>query len=102
MLEFKLNYFFEKYKESSLISITDFKREFTKAEGNFDLLIELIKMIHDYQIKKYGECLVSGNMIVNKKRKKNYFNNIENARKRYRFGTVEERNTRKLKEAHKC
>lgn len=101
MLEFKLNYYFGKYKDSSMISITNFKREFTKREGKFELLNELIKMIHDYQIKKYGECLVSGDMIINKKRKKNYFNNIENARKRYRFGTVEERNRRKLKEAHK-
>lgn len=101
MLEFKLNYYFEKYKDSSLISITNFKREFIKAEGKFDLLNELIKMIHDYQIKKYGECLTAGDMIINKKRKKNYFNNIENARKRYRFGTVEERKARKLREEHK-
>ena len=101
MLEFKLNYYFEKYKDSSMISITNFKREFTKREGKFDLLNELIKMIYDYQLKKYGECLVSGDMIVNKKRRKNYFNNMENARLRYRFGTVEERKARKLREEHK-
>ena len=51
MLEFKLNYYFEKYKNASVISSPKFKEVFIKKEGEFELLNELLVMIQRYQIK---------------------------------------------------
>ena len=57
MLEFKLNYYFEMYKELPLPNRETFRFNFKKKHGNFQYLEELIKMIEDYQFKKYGETL---------------------------------------------
>ena len=95
MLEFKLNYYFEKYKEYPLSSISKFKSEFNKENENFELLNELIVMIQRYQIKKYGEVLEHGSITLKRAEKYSY-SKRENARNLRRFGTREERIRRNL------
>ena len=94
MLEFKLNYYFNKYKESCVISTPKFKEDFIKKEGKFELMNELIVMIQRYQYKKYSELIPDGTntfeTLGNGKR-----NQKENCRNRNRFGTKEERLRRK-------
>lgn len=52
-------------------------------------------MIQKYQYEKYGELISSGyNYEV--KVKKGYYNTLEGMRKRYRYGTKEERRKRKI------
>lgn len=100
MLEFKLQYYFEKYKDISVVSSSKFKNEFIKKEGNFELLNELIVMIQRYQYKKYGEAIpygtatpeILGNGIRARK---------EQTRLRQRFGNKEERIRRKLEDLRK-
>ena len=53
-LNFKLNYYFEKYKDKSINSNEDFRLKFIKENGKFEYLNELILMINRYQVKKYG------------------------------------------------
>lgn len=95
MLEFKLNYYFEKYKNYPLSSSTKFKVEFVKNNGEFQLLNELIVMIQRYQIEKYGEVLEHGSITLKRPNKYTYCNR-ENNRKIRRFGTREERIRRSL------
>ena len=57
MLEFKLNMYFETYKDLPLPNRDMFRKNFKKKHGKFQYLEELIKMIEDYQFKKYGETL---------------------------------------------
>lgn len=57
MWEFKLNYYFEKYKDVSIVRRNDFRQRFKKENGDFKYLEELILMIERYQIKKYGTSL---------------------------------------------
>ena len=95
MLEFKLNYYFEKYKDYPLSSATRFKTAFISENGTFELLNELIVMIQRYQIKKYGVVLEHGSITL--KRDDVYtYSNRENNRKLRRFGTREERIRRSL------
>lgn len=95
MLDFKLNYYFEKYKDYPLSSVTRFKIAFISENGTFELLNELIVMIQRYQIKKYSEILEHGSIIL--KRDDVYtYSNRENNRKLRRFGTREERIRRNL------
>ena len=100
MLEFKLEYYFELYKDTVLLSTTKFKDVFTKKHGEFELLPELINMIQKYQYKKYGNLLQTGKVIT-RGVKRGTFNNREYARNRNRFGTKEDRIKRKLGELHK-
>lgn len=100
MLDFKLNYYFETYKDSSVISSTKFKEEFRKKHGEFELLNELIIMIYKYQIKKYG-MLVEDGKITLKRAKKHTYSNRENAKNLRIFGTREERMRRRLENARK-
>lgn len=74
-LEFKLNFYFEKYKDSSLNSNDEFRKKFIKEHGNFPYLNELILMINRYQVKKYGsnlnnyvKCYKSKEQIIKEKR----------------------------------
>lgn len=97
MLEFKLQYYFEKYKNSTIISTTEFKKKFKNNEGDFDLLSELVIMIQRYQLKKYGDLLPSGLVTVEPKGNGGRFKKELN-RNRNRFGTKEERNIRKINE----
>lgn len=95
MLEFKLNYYFEKYKDTCIISTSKFKDIFKKENGEFSLLSELIVMIQRYQYKKYGNLIPYPESII-RINKKNAYNNKYNARMRTLFGTKEERRKRKL------
>ena len=94
MLEFKLQYYFEKYKDTSIVGTAEFKDNFKKEHGDFVLLPELINMIIKYQIKKYGELVTSGKSL-RRIVKKNKYNTLEMSRNYSRFGTKEERERRK-------
>ena len=59
MLEFKLNMYFEMYKDLPLPNRDEFRKNFKKKHGKFQYLEELIKMIEDYQFEKYGQTLNS-------------------------------------------
>lgn len=99
MLEFKLKYYFNLYKDTVLISATKFKDIFIRKHGKFELLNELVIMIQKYQYDKYGNLLQTGRSL-NRIVKKGTYNNMEQARIRSRFGTKEERIRRKLKEVY--
>lgn len=97
MLEFKLQYYFEKYKNTCVISAPKFKNTFIRKEGEFELLNELLVMIQRYQIKKYHDLIPSGNKtgtVV----KRGTYGKLENQRNIHRFGSKEERQIRKLNE----
>lgn len=100
MLEFKLQLYFEQYKDYVVISTSKFKDIFKRKQGDFELLPELINMILKYQYKKYGNLLGTGKMIT-RNVKKGTYNSREYARNRNKFGTKQERINRKLREAHK-
>ena len=100
MYDFKLNYYFYKYKDHSLISITKFKSDFIKNEGKFDYLNELIIMIQKYQCKKYNSLVETGKYTFNDIPRETQTNR-ERSRVVNRFGTKEERIRRKLKELRK-
>lgn len=99
-LEFKLNYYFEKYKDSSIISCSDFKRRFIKENGNFELLNELVIMINRYQVKKYGYNLT--NFVKEYKSREDIKKEKRNstARIERRLGNRAERERRKSKYAN--
>ena len=58
MWEFKLNYYFEKYKDTPFSNRQNFKRNFIKNHGEFKYLNELIINIEKYQIEKFGNKIV--------------------------------------------
>lgn len=94
MLEFKLNYYFEKYKDCDILSSTKFKSKFEKENGKFELINELIVMIQKYQYKTYGNLIGAGKSTY-RFVKKGTFNSRELMRLRRRFGTKEERQNRR-------
>lgn len=94
MLEFKLQYYFEKYKDSNILSTTKFRYNFIKTEGEFPLINELIVKILRYQYKKYGDLVGSGKSIF-RRCKKGELHAYQNRRMYTRFGSKEERNIRK-------
>lgn len=94
MLDFKLNYYFEKYKGYPVGSTTKFKADFIEKEGNFQYLHELIVMIQKYQIKKYSS-VIDGKTNEWLDNHKVYEN--DRCRKAARYGTKEERIKRNLK-----
>lgn len=57
MLDFKLQFYFEMLKDKPFKNTKTFKSEFIKQYGNFEYLSELVIMITNYQIKKYGYSL---------------------------------------------
>lgn len=99
MLEFKLNLYFQEYKDSPVMSSTKFKSEFKKKHGDFPLVSELFIMIQKYQLKKYGSVIDDGKNTY-KRRAKFTYSNLENNRKIRKLGTKEERNKRKLEERY--
>lgn len=99
MLDFKLRYYFEKYKETPVISTGNFKKKFITDNGEFALLNELIVMIQRYQVKKYGDLLASGKRTIVIVKKGTYTHNAL-ARDYQRYGTLEDRKIRKIREAH--
>lgn len=58
-IEFQLNYYFNMYKDKALPNRDEFRLNFRKKHGKFQYINELIRMIEDYQMKKYGETLNS-------------------------------------------
>lgn len=88
MLEFKLRYYFEVYKDKCIIG-NHFKERFKKKHGDFPLVLELIMMIETYQRKKYGELIPSGKKI--EYRETGFYKSSRYHRERQRFGTKEER-----------
>ena len=81
--EFKLEFYFNLYKDKPLKSRDEFRKNFKKAHGNFLYLPELIVRIENYQIKKYGETLNNFDYIPNRneRRKNNYRVNAEQKRR---------------------
>ena len=57
MEEFKLNFYFNLYKDKAMVTRNLFRVEFIKRHGEFKYLEELIRKIEDYQINKYGATL---------------------------------------------
>lgn len=53
-LDFKLNYYYHKYKDTPLPNSDEFRKKFNKDEGKFPYLNELIVRIINYQVKTYG------------------------------------------------
>lgn len=57
MEEFKLQFYFNLYKDKAMVTRNLFRVEFIKRHGEFKYLEELIRKIEDYQINKYGTTL---------------------------------------------
>ena len=68
MNDFKLEFYFNKYKDSSLPNRDEFRKKFKKEHGNFQYLEELILKIEKYQLKKYG-CTLPNDTFVKRKNK---------------------------------
>lgn len=94
-MEFKLNYYFELYKETSILSNENFKMKFIKKHGDFKYLNELVIMINRYQVKKYGTNLT--NYVRNFKSNEDIKREKVNSRQRNirRFGSRMEQRRRK-------
>ena len=56
--EFKINYYFNMYKDEPLQNTQQFKKNFIKKHGNFQYINEIILRINQYQVKKYGNGLI--------------------------------------------
>lgn len=65
-LDFKLNYYYHKYKDTPLPNSDEFRKRFKKDNGKFPYLNELIVMIINYQVKAYGCTLPDSNKIMRK------------------------------------
>lgn len=63
MSEFKLQFYFNLYKDRALPNRVEFRKNFKKNYGEFQYTEELIKMIEEHQMKKYGETLHDGKII---------------------------------------
>lgn len=68
-LDYKLNYYYHKYKDTALPNTDKFRMRFKKENGDFQYLNELIVMIINYQVKKYGQQLPDGFEILRKDNK---------------------------------
>lgn len=55
--DFKLKYYFEIYKDTPLLSKNKFRKKFREKNGKFECIEELMFMIEQYQIEKYGSTL---------------------------------------------
>lgn len=53
-LDFKLNLYFNMYKDTPLPNGDEFRKRFKRRFGKFPYLNELIIMIINYQVKTYG------------------------------------------------
>ena len=63
--EFKLQFYFNLYKDKSMINSSMFRAKFKKLHGDFKYLDKLVVEIENYQIKKYGCTLGNGSMDKN-------------------------------------
>lgn len=84
MNEFKLQFYFNLYKDKPLQNRNDFRKKFKKECGEFQYLEELILMIEKYQLKKYGETL-NDFVKLRSKEEARYFHNKANAREKRRL-----------------
>lgn len=64
-IEFKLQFYFNFYKDKSMINSSMFRAKFHKRHGDFKHLDKLVVAIENYQIKKYGCTLGNGSMDKN-------------------------------------
>lgn len=55
--DFKLKYYFAKYKNTPVTSKNQFRKKFREENGKFECIEELMFMIEQYQIEKYGSTL---------------------------------------------
>lgn len=56
-IDFKLNYYYHKYKDTPLPNSDEFRKRFKRDHGKFLYLNELILMIINYQVKTYGQTI---------------------------------------------
>lgn len=87
MTDFKLNYYFEMYKDKPLPNRVEFRKNFKKKHGKFQYLEELIIKIEKHQFKKYGMTLPKSDLVWLKNkydRKRDSFNAYQ--RFRYKLG----------------
>ena len=63
-LDFKLKLYFNIYKDIPLPNSEEFRKNFKKWHGKFPYLNELIVMIVNYQVKKYGRSLPDATKII--------------------------------------
>lgn len=68
MEEFKLQFYFNLYKDKALPNREELRKNFKKIHGEFKYLEELILMIEKYQIKTYGCTLPNGSFVRQKSR----------------------------------
>lgn len=57
--EFKLQFYFNLYKDYPVVNRERFRKYFEKLHGKFRYLNELLLMIEKYQHKKFGESIYS-------------------------------------------
>lgn len=67
MTEFKLEFYFNLYKDRPISTREEFRIKFKKTHGEFEYINELLVMIERYQIKKYGTTLYDWNNNEEKK-----------------------------------
>lgn len=60
MEEFKLQFYFNLYKDKPFVNGVTFRKRFERMHGKFESINKLIVMIENYQIKKYGRILDDG------------------------------------------
>jgi len=104
VLDFKINYYFEEYKEYPTQSYSEFRKMFEKEHGSFIYLREVFIKICKYQRKKYGDLIESGKGVIYTVDNSVEYNR-DRLRIRHRFGNKEERKRNRLKrkiEAKKC
>ena len=65
-LDFKLNYYYHKYKDNPLPNSDEFRKRFKRDECKFPYLNELIVRIINYQVKTYGCTLPDSHKIMRK------------------------------------
>lgn len=93
MLDFKLNYYFEKYKDYPIPVVNEFREKFESENGKFIYFRELIVMIQKYQMKKYG-AIIDGKTGADSDTDKVYKRDREKFYRR--FGNKEERTRRNI------
>lgn len=95
--EFKMNMYFEKYKDYEMYSLNYFRLNFRKAEGKYNKVDDLFRKIQKYQIEKYGNVVGTGGILKINNRLISKKNSTKISRL---FGTKIER--RKREKEHYC
>lgn len=66
--EFKLQFYYNLYKNSPVGSREKFRERFRKKHGKFKYLPELILMIEKYQVEKFGKTIWNETTYSNSKK----------------------------------